>query len=88
MYFTFGGTSGSTASATTTIVCSEEHIKALQENVAKDSNHAYEGLMSLLQGMLRRMDSMTNTRSHLPRVHQVWVRKDETIQPLKGSGLT
>jgi len=34
-----------------------------------DSNHAYEGLLSLLQVMLRRMDSMSNTRSHLPRVH-------------------
>jgi hypothetical protein len=53
-----------------------------------DSNHAYEGLLSLLQGILRRMDSMSNTQSHLPRVHQVWVRKDETIHPLRGSGLT
>jgi len=53
-----------------------------------DSNHAYKGLLSLLQGMLRRMDSMSNIRSHLPRVHQGWVRKDETIRPLRGSGLT
>jgi hypothetical protein len=34
-YSTFGGTSSSTASAATTTVCSEEHIKALQEKVAK-----------------------------------------------------
>jgi hypothetical protein len=34
-----------------------------------DSNHAYERLLSLLQGMLRRMNNMNNTRSHLPRVH-------------------
>jgi hypothetical protein len=53
-----------------------------------DSNHAYERLMSLLQGMLRRMDSMSNTRSHLPRVHQGWVRKNEIIHPLMGSRLT
>jgi hypothetical protein len=53
-----------------------------------DSNHAYERLLSLLQGMLRRMDSMSNTQSHLPRVYQDWVRKDETIHPLMGSGLT
>jgi len=52
------------------------------------SNHACEGLLSLLQGILRRMDSMRNTRSHLPRVHQGWVIKDETIHPLRGSGLT
>jgi hypothetical protein len=33
-----------------------------------DSKHAYyEGLLNLLQGMLRRIDSMSNTRSHLPR---------------------
>jgi hypothetical protein len=53
-----------------------------------DSNHAYKGLLSLLQVILRRMDSMSNTRSHLPRVHQVWVKKDETIHPLRGCGLT
>jgi len=35
-----------------------------------DSNHAYEELLSLLQGKLKRMDSMSNTQSHLPRVHQ------------------
>jgi hypothetical protein len=52
------------------------------------SNHAFEGLLSLLQGILRRMDSMSNTRSHLPQVHQGWVRKDETIHSLRGSGLT
>jgi hypothetical protein len=51
-------------------------------------SHAHERLQSLLQGMLRRMDSMSNTQSHLPRVHQGWVRKDETIHPLRGSGLT
>jgi hypothetical protein len=72
------------ASAVTSSVCSEEHIKELQEKAVK----AYEGLLSLLQGMLRRMESMSNTRSHLPRVHQGWVRKDETIHPLRGSGLT
>jgi hypothetical protein len=44
-----------------------------------DSNCAYKGLLSLLQGMLRRMNSMSNTRSHLPQVYQVWVRKDETF---------
>jgi hypothetical protein len=51
------------ASAATIAVYSEEHIKALQKKAAKaDSNHAYERLLSLLQGMLKRMDSMSNTR--------------------------
>jgi hypothetical protein len=39
-----------------------------------DSNHAYGRLLSLLQGMLRGMDNMSNTQSHLPRVHQGWVK--------------
>jgi hypothetical protein len=53
-----------------------------------DRNHAYEGLLSLMQSMLRRMDNMNNTRRPPPRVKQVWVRKDVTIHPLRGSGLT
>jgi hypothetical protein len=64
---------------------SRQYMKKPQKLV---SNHAYERLLSLLQGMLRRMDSMSNTRSHLPQVHQGWVRKNETIHPLRGSGLT
>jgi len=38
--------------------------------------------------MLMRMDNMNNTRKPPPRVKQVWVRKNETIHPLRGSGLT
>jgi hypothetical protein len=34
-----------------------------------DSNHVYERLLSLLQGMPMRMKSMSNTLSHLPWVH-------------------
>jgi len=62
------------------------HYKKMPQK--PDSNHAYERLLSLLQGMLRRMDNMSNTQSHLPQVHQGWVKKDETIHPLRGSGLT
>jgi hypothetical protein len=52
------------------------------------SNHGYEGLLSLMQGMLRRMDNMDKTYKPPLRVNQVWVRNDETIHPLRGSGLT
>jgi len=52
------------------------------------SNHGYEGLLSLMQCMLRRMDNMNKTCKPLPRVKQVWVRNDETIHPLRRSGLT
>jgi len=52
------------------------------------SYHDYEGFLSLMQGMLRRMDNMGKTCKLPPRVKQVWVKKDETIHPLNGSGLT
>jgi hypothetical protein len=52
------------------------------------SNYGYEGLLSLMQCMLRRMDNMNKTCKPPPQVKQVWVRNDETIHPLRGSGLT
>jgi hypothetical protein len=52
------------------------------------SYHDYEGFLSLMQGMLKSMANMDMTRNPSPRVKQVWVKKDETIHPLKGSGLT
>jgi hypothetical protein len=64
---------------------SRHYKKKLQK---PNSNHAYEGLLSSLQEMLRRIDKISNTRSHLPRVHQGRVRKDEIIHPLRVSGLT
>jgi hypothetical protein len=52
------------------------------------SNHGFEGLLSLMQCMLRKMDNMNKTCKPLPRVKQVWVKNDETIHSLRGSGLT
>jgi hypothetical protein len=52
------------------------------------SNHGYEGLLSLMQCMLRRMDNMNKTCKPPPRVKQVRVRNDEKIHPLSGSGFT
>jgi hypothetical protein len=49
------------------------------------SNPGYEGLLSLMQGMLRSMANMDMTRKPSPRVKQVWVKNDETIHPLRGS---
>jgi hypothetical protein len=40
-----------------------------------NGSHGYEGLLSLIQGML--------TRKRSPRVKQVWVKKDETIHPMR-----
>jgi hypothetical protein len=53
-----------------------------------NSYHDYEGLLSLMQGMLRKMANMDMTRKPSPRVKQVWVKNDETIHPLRASGLT
>jgi hypothetical protein len=36
-----------------------------------NSNHSYEGLLSLMQGMLKRMANMDKTRKPPPRVKQV-----------------
>jgi hypothetical protein len=36
-----------------------------------NSNHSYEGLLSLMQGMLRRITNMDMTRKSPPRVKQV-----------------
>jgi hypothetical protein len=52
------------------------------------SNHGHVGLLSLIQGMLRSMANMDMTRKPSPRVKQVWVRKDETIHPMRGNGHT
>jgi hypothetical protein len=52
------------------------------------SNHGYEELLSLMQDMLRSMANMDMTHKPSPRVKQVWVKKDETIHPLRGRGLT
>jgi len=52
------------------------------------SYHDYEGFLSLMQGLLRRMDNMDKTCKPLPRVKQLWVKNDKTIHPLRGSGLT
>jgi hypothetical protein len=52
------------------------------------SNHGYEGLLSLMQDMLRSMANMDMTRKPFPRVKQVWVKKDETIHPMRGNECT
>jgi len=50
-----------------------------------NGSHGYEGLLSLIQGMLRSMDNMDMTCKPSPWVKQVWVKKDVTIHPLRGS---
>jgi hypothetical protein len=53
-----------------------------------NGSHGYEGLLSLIQGVLRSMANVDMTRKPSPQVKQVWVKKDETIHLLRGSRLT
>jgi hypothetical protein len=48
-------------------------------------NQLYEGLVSIMKIVLTRLDKDHNPT---PKVKKVWVSKDETIHPLRGSGLT
>jgi hypothetical protein len=88
-------TLGSTASVEVCSCQSEWQTKEEQINDGykrkpqkANSNHGYEGLLSLMQSMLMRMANMDKTRKPPPRVKQVWVKNDETIHHLRGSGLT
>jgi len=87
-------TSGSRA---TTAVCSCQSKWQIKKNKPRHykrkpqkptSNHGYEGLLRQMQDMLRSMANMDMTHKPSPRVKQIWVKKDETIHPLRGSGLT
>jgi hypothetical protein len=51
-------------------------------------NKIFEGLFSMMKSVLVRLDKLEKAHNHDPKVNKVWVRKDETIHPLRGSGLT
>lgn len=45
-------------------------------------------LLSVKQNVLSRLDKMDKAHNLAPKSKKVCVRKDETIHPLRGSGLT
>jgi hypothetical protein len=51
-------------------------------------NKIFEGLFSMMKSVLVRLDKLEKAHNHDLKVNKVWVRKDETIHPLRGSGLT
>jgi hypothetical protein len=53
-----------------------------------NNNYHYEGLLSIMQSVLSRLDILDKAYNLAPRVNKVWVRNDETIHPLRWSGLT
>jgi hypothetical protein len=90
---TFDSPSGSTASTAVPANQSGKPKKNKSRSYKRKpqkpiSYHDYEGFLSLMQGMLRRMDNIGKTCKPSPWVKQVWVKNDETIHPLKGNGLT
>jgi hypothetical protein len=59
-----------------------------RESQKLNGSHGYKGLLSLMQGILRRMDNMDKTCKPPPRAKQVWVKSDETIHPMRGNECT
>jgi hypothetical protein len=51
-------------------------------------NHLYEGLFSMMQNVIRGLDKLDKVQKPASRIKKVKVRKDKTIYPLRGSGLT
>jgi hypothetical protein len=54
-----------------------------------NKNQIYEGLVNMMKSVLVRLNNLAMAYPmHASQVNKVWVRKDETINPLRGSGLT
>jgi len=49
-------------------------------------NHLYEGLFNMIKDVSVRLDRLDKDHNPSPRVKQAWVRKEDTIHPLRGSG--
>jgi hypothetical protein len=48
----------------------------------------YEGLIYMMKNVLVNLDKLDMAYNPTFQVKNVWVRKGETIYPLRGSGLT
>jgi hypothetical protein len=51
-------------------------------------NQTNEGLVNMMKSVLVRLIKLDMAHTPASQVEKVWVRKDETIHPLRGSGLT
>jgi hypothetical protein len=51
-------------------------------------NQIYEELVNIMKSVLVRLNNLDMAYNLASQVNKVWVRKDETIHPLRGSGLT
>jgi hypothetical protein len=46
-----------------------------------------EGLVNMMKSVLVRLNNLDMAYNPASQVNKAWVRKDETIHPLRGSGL-
>jgi hypothetical protein len=51
-------------------------------------NQANEGLVNMMKNVVVRLINWDMAHTPASQEEKVWVRKDGTIQPLRGSGLT
>jgi hypothetical protein len=45
-----------------------------------------EGLVIMMREVLSRLDKFEQSYKSRPKISQVWVRNDDTMHPLRGSG--
>jgi glycine cleavage system protein P-like pyridoxal-binding family len=48
----------------------------------------YEGLVYMMKNVLVSLDKLDMAYNSTSQEKKVWIRKDETIHPLRGNGLT
>jgi hypothetical protein len=58
----------------------------MQKNKNSVSRKDCEGLVTMMKGVLSRLDQFEKVHKPRPKITQVWVRKYDTIHPLRGSG--
>jgi regulator of replication initiation timing len=58
----------------------------MQKNKNSVSRKDCEGLVTMMKGVLSRLDKFEKVHKPRPKITQVWVRKDDTIHPLRVSG--
>jgi hypothetical protein len=51
-------------------------------------NQIYEGLVNMMKSVLVKLNNLDMVYKPASQVNKLLVRKDETIHPLRGSGLT
>jgi hypothetical protein len=66
------------------------HCFNLKPHVQKNKNYVSrkdcEGLVMVMKGVISRLDQFEKVHKPRSKITQVWVRKDDTIHPLRGSG--